>query len=130
VRALFAFAAAALSCSSVASAAKVATGELIRMAQLHAPDIEQALRDTLADAKEDKLAKGSAYAGDHGQFIFAVAVDKQPQLLINGMPPLAAGRAPPINSSGSSTAGSLAGQTTLLSLPKNRTRSPACRRAN
>jgi enterochelin esterase family protein len=93
LRTLLAWAAAALACLSAASAAKVAPDDLIRMAQLHSPDLEQSLRDTLADPKEDKLAKGSAYAGDHGQFIFAVISDKQPQLLINGMPPLPATRA-------------------------------------
>jgi enterochelin esterase-like enzyme len=74
--------------ASIASAEKVTNAKLIRMAQLHSPDLETAIRDTLADPKEDKIAKGSAYAGEHGQFIFVVAAknnagEKQPFLQIN-----------------------------------------------
>jgi enterochelin esterase-like enzyme len=66
-----------------ASAEKVSSEQLIRMAQLHALGLEQAIRDTFADPKDDKLAKGTAYAGEHGTFLFAIASDKQPSLQIN-----------------------------------------------
>jgi len=62
---------------------KVANEVLIRMAQLHTPGLEQAIRDTFADPKEDKLAKGTAYAGEHGQFLFAIAAEKQPFLQVD-----------------------------------------------
>src|SRR5437867_2733432 len=76
-----------------AAAEKVPTAKLLRLAQLHSPDLEQALRDTLVtDLKDDKLAKGTAYAGEHGQFIFAIAADKQPLLQINQNRPEAAAK--------------------------------------
>ena len=74
-------------------AEKVPTEKLLRMAQLHSPELEQALRDTFADPKDDKLAKGTAYAGEHGQFLFAVASEKQPFLQVNQTKPEPATRA-------------------------------------
>lgn len=77
--------------AAAASAEKVSNEQLIRMAQLHAPNLEQTIRDTFfdpkADAKTDKLINGSAYAGEHGTFLFAVASDKQPFLQVNQMRP-------------------------------------------
>jgi enterochelin esterase family protein len=81
-----------LMAASLASAEKVTTEKLIQMAQLHAPDLEQTIRDTFADPKDDKIAKGSAYAGEHGQFLFAIASDKQPYLQVNQTPPVPATR--------------------------------------
>jgi len=75
------------------SAQKVPTEKLLRLAQLHSPDLEQALRDTFNDPKDDKLAKGSAYAGDHGQFLFAIASPQQPFLQVNQQHPEPATRA-------------------------------------
>ncbi len=82
-----------LAAASLASAEKVTTEKLIRMAQFHSPELEQALHDTFVDAKEDKLQKGTAYAGEHGQFLFAVASDGQPFLQINQEKPQAAVKA-------------------------------------
>jgi enterochelin esterase-like enzyme len=67
----------------LAGAEKIPTDKLLHLAQLHSPDLEQAIRETFADPKEDKLAKGTAYAGEHGQFLFAVLSDKQPFLQVN-----------------------------------------------
>ncbi len=67
----------------LAGAEKIPTDKLLRLAQLHSPDLEQAIRETFADPKDDKLAKGTAYAGEHGQFLFAVLSDKQPFLQVN-----------------------------------------------
>src|SRR5580698_8726642 len=78
--------------ASLASAERVSNEKLIQLAQLHAPSLEQTIRDTFADPKDDKIAKGTAYAGEHGQFLFAVAGDKQPYLQIDQMPPQAATR--------------------------------------
>jgi enterochelin esterase-like enzyme len=69
--------------ASLACAEKVPTDKLLRLAQLHSPDLEQALRDTFNDSKDDKLSKGSAYAGEHGQFLFAVISDRQPSFQVN-----------------------------------------------
>jgi enterochelin esterase-like enzyme len=78
--------------ASLAPAQKVTSEELIRLAQLHAPNLEQFIRDTFADPKDDKIAKGTAYAGEHGHFLFAVASEKQPYLQIDQMPLQAATR--------------------------------------
>ncbi|MES1257275.1 MAG: alpha/beta hydrolase-fold protein [Acidobacteriota bacterium] len=75
------------------AAEKTPTDKLLRMAQLHSPDLEHALRDTFTDPKDDKLAKGTAYAGEHGQFLFAVASDKQPFFQVNQTRPEPATRA-------------------------------------
>jgi enterochelin esterase-like enzyme len=71
----------------LASAEKLSPDQLIRMAQLHSPGLEQAIRDTLADPKEDKIQKGTAWTGDHGQFLFAVESEKQPFLEIDEKDP-------------------------------------------
>jgi len=60
------------------------------MAQLHAPELEQTIRDTFADPKDDKLAKGTAYAGEHGQFLMAIASEKPAMLQVNQNRPEAA----------------------------------------
>jgi enterochelin esterase-like enzyme len=78
--------------ASLACAEKVPTDKLLRLAQLHSPDLEQALRDTFNDSKDDKLSKGSAYAGEHGQFLFAVISDRQPSFQLNQTRPEAATR--------------------------------------
>lgn len=77
----------ALAAAAPAFAEKVTSETLVRMAQMHSPALEQTIRDTFADPKEDKLAKGTAYAGEHGQFLFAIASEKQPYLQINQMRP-------------------------------------------
>lgn len=115
--------------ASLASAEKVSSEQLVRMAQLHAPDLEQAIRDTFADPKPDpktdKLLNGSAYAGEHGQFLFAIATDKQPFLQVNEMRPEPATRV-----------GKLwvyvgpAALTTWRRSPRKPIRNPACRKAS
>lgn len=78
----------------LAPAEKIPTEKLLLLAQLHSPGLEQAIRDTFADPKDDKLAKGSAYAGEHGQFLFAIAApaDRQVFLQVNQTRPEAATR--------------------------------------
>jgi hypothetical protein len=76
--------------STIASAQKVPTAELIQMAKNHAPGLEQALRDTLTDAN---IQKGAAAAGEMGEFVFAVTADKQPNLVISAP---RTGDAPPV----------------------------------
>jgi hypothetical protein len=72
------------------SAQKVSTQELIRMARLHAPGLEPALRDTLC---ADKIEKGTAAAGEMGDFVWAVAAEKGPSLQINHEAPMPAFKA-------------------------------------
>jgi enterochelin esterase-like enzyme len=76
--------------AGVCSAQKVSTQELLRMARMRAPGLEQALRDTF-DA--DKLAKGKAAAGEMGDFVWAVTAEKGPALQINHEAPMAAFKA-------------------------------------
>lgn len=76
--------------AAVLSAEKVPTEKLLELARTRAPELEQALRDTLGDAN---IQKGAAAAGDLGEFVWAVAADKQPQLQINNEPPVNAWKA-------------------------------------
>ena len=76
--------------AGVCSAQKVSTQELLRMARMRAPGLAQALRDAF-DA--DKLAKGTAAAGDMGDFVWAVTAEKGPSLQINHEAPMAAFKA-------------------------------------
>jgi enterochelin esterase family protein len=79
-----------LSVAAVGSAQKVPVSELIEMARTRAAGLEQAARDTLG---ADNIQKGSAAAGEMGDFVFAVASDKGPALQINNEPPIPAFRA-------------------------------------
>jgi enterochelin esterase-like enzyme len=77
--------------AGVCSAQKVSTQELLRMARMRAPGLEQALRDTLG---ADKIEKGTAAAGEMGDFVWAVTAEKGPSLQINheaAMPAFKAG---------------------------------------
>jgi enterochelin esterase family protein len=68
-------------------AQKVPTAQLLEMARNRAPGLEQALRDTLG---AENLQKGTAAAGELGEFVWAVAAARQPQLEIDYGPPVAA----------------------------------------
>ena len=76
--------------AQVCAAQKVSTQELLRMARARTPGLEQALRDTLG---ADNIQKGTAAAGETGEFVWAVASDKGPSLQINNEPPIAAFKA-------------------------------------
>lgn len=76
--------------AGVCSAQKVTTQELLRMTRTRAAGLEQALRDTLG---ADKIQKGTAAAGELGDFVFAVTSEKGPSLEINYDPPIAAFKA-------------------------------------
>jgi len=72
------------------AAQKVSTGDLLQMARVHSAGLEQALRDTFG---VDNLQKGTAAAGEMGEFVWAVASEKGPSLQINYDPPIAAFKA-------------------------------------
>jgi enterochelin esterase family protein len=76
--------------ASVCSAQKVSTEELLRMARVRAPGLEQALRDTLG---ADKIQRGTAAAGEMGEFVWAVAAEKGPSLQIDREPAMPAFKA-------------------------------------
>ena len=73
-----------------ASAQKVSTAELVNMARTRAPGLEQALRGSLG---QDDLQKGTAAAGEMGEFVFAIASEKGPALQINYDAPIPAFKA-------------------------------------
>ncbi len=75
--------------ASLAAAQKVSTSELLSMARSRAAGLEQALRDTLG---AENLQKGTAAAGEMGEFVFAIEAEKGPSLQINNDPPGAAYR--------------------------------------
>lgn len=60
------------------------------MARSHSSGLEQALRDTLGF---DNIQKGTAAAGEMGEFVWAVASEKGPSLQINDEAPIAAFKA-------------------------------------
>jgi enterochelin esterase-like enzyme len=66
--------------SVFAFAEKVPTEKLIEMARGGSGALEQGLRDTFGD---EALQKGTAAAGENGEFIWAIATDKQPVLDID-----------------------------------------------
>jgi enterochelin esterase-like enzyme len=76
--------------AGVCTAQKVSTQELLQMARTRATGLEQALRDTFS---ADSLQKGTAAAGEMGDFVWAVAADKGPSLQINTDPPISAFKA-------------------------------------
>ena len=76
--------------ASVCAAQKVSTPELLQMARMRSAGLEQALRDTFG---ADNIQKGTAAAGEMGEFIWAVAADKGPSLQINREAPIPAFKA-------------------------------------
>ncbi len=81
---------ALITLAGVCAAQKVSTQELLRMARSRSAGLEQTLRDTLG---ADKIQKGTAAAGELGDFVFAVTSEKGPSLEINYDPPIAAFKA-------------------------------------
>lgn len=71
---------------SLAQAEKVPASKLLEMTRSGASDLEQTLRDTFGD---DALKKGTAVLGEAGDFVWAVASDRQPAIRIDFGEPLA-----------------------------------------
>src|SRR5260221_14674702 len=76
--------------AGVCEAQKVSTQELLQMARVRTPGLELAVRDTLG---ADNIQKGTAAAGEMGDFVFAVAAEKGPSLQINNDAPIPAFKA-------------------------------------
>jgi len=76
--------------ASVCAAQKVSTSELLQMARTRAAGLEQALRDTLG---ADNIQKGTAVAGEMGEFVWAITSEKGPSLRINYDAPIPAFKA-------------------------------------
>src|SRR5437763_16884031 len=74
----------------LATAQKLPTNKLLEMARTRDAGLEQALKDTLG---VDKIQKGTAAAGENGEFVWAVAADSAPQLKINYEAPVDAWKA-------------------------------------
>jgi len=60
------------------------------MARMRSAGLEQPMRDTLGT---DKIQKGTAAAGEMGDFVFAVTAEKGPSLQIDNEPPIPAFKA-------------------------------------
>jgi enterochelin esterase family protein len=76
--------------ASVCAGQKVSTANLLQLAKTRAPGLEQALRDTLG---AENIQKGTAAAGEMGEFVWAVAAEKGPALQINREAPILAFKA-------------------------------------
>jgi enterochelin esterase-like enzyme len=76
--------------AGVCAAQKVSTQELIEMARTRSAGLEQALRDTLG---AENIQKGTAAAGEMGEFVWAIASEKGPALQINDEAPIPAFKA-------------------------------------
>lgn len=76
--------------AGVCPAQKVSTPELVQMARIRSAGLEQALRDTLG---ADNIQKGTAAAGEMGDFVWAVTAEKGPSLQINNDAPIPAFKA-------------------------------------
>ena len=76
--------------AGVCAAEKVSTQELLQMARMRSAGLEQAVRDTLG---VENIQKGTAAAGEMGDFVFAVAAEKGPSLQINNEAPVPAFKA-------------------------------------
>src|SRR5262245_60890672 len=68
----------------------VPTPELLQMARTRAAGLEQGLRNAFS---ADNIQRGTAVAGERGDFVFAVTAEKGPSLQINNDPPIAAFKA-------------------------------------
>src|SRR5579872_6052845 len=73
--------------AGVCAAQKASTKDLLQMARMRTPGLEQALRDTLG---ADNIQKGKAAVGEMGDFVWAVECEKAPSLQINEDPPIPA----------------------------------------
>jgi enterochelin esterase-like enzyme len=72
------------------AAQSVSTQELLRMARMRSAGLEQAARATLGI---DNILKGTAAAGEMGDFVFAVTAAKGPSLQIDNERPIPAFKA-------------------------------------
>src|ERR1700674_4105398 len=75
-----------LTCA-LSQAEKLPTAQLLAQAQKNSPELEQSLRDTFTDAV---IAKGTAFAGEGPDFIFAVTAAQAPQIRLDLMDPVPA----------------------------------------
>jgi enterochelin esterase-like enzyme len=62
---------------------KATVPQLIEMARRHAQGLDEALRATLGD---DRIKKGTAFAGEGADFIFAFESEAQPELVVDHQP--------------------------------------------
>jgi enterochelin esterase-like enzyme len=76
--------------AGASAAQKVSTQDLLQMARTRNPVLEQALLDTLG---AENIQKGTAAAGEMGDFVWAVVAEKGPSLQINNEPPISAFKA-------------------------------------
>src|SRR5579884_801780 len=79
-----------LALAGISVAQKVSTEQLLQMSRNRSAGLEQALRDSLG---ADNIQKGTAAAGELGEFVFAIAAEKGPALQINNDPPIPAFKA-------------------------------------
>src|SRR5262245_27299100 len=79
-----------LTLAAVWAPQNVSTQELLQMAGTRSAGLEQALRDTFGP---DSIQKGTAAAGERGDFVWTLAAEKGPSLQINNEPPIAAFKA-------------------------------------
>src|SRR5690242_13042720 len=74
---------AALAAFPLHAADKLTAPQLIEMARSQSRDLADALRATLGD---DKIAKGTAFAGERADFIWAIESDARPELFVDDRP--------------------------------------------
>lgn len=72
------------------AADKPTTPQLIELARRHSAGLEEALRASLGD---DKIKKGTAFAGEGPDFVFAIQSETQPELFVDDQPAAAMNRA-------------------------------------
>jgi hypothetical protein len=76
--------------AGASAAQKVSTQDLLQMARTRSAGLEQALLDSLG---AENIQKGTAAAGEMGDFVWAVVAEKGPSLQINNEPPVSAFKA-------------------------------------
>lgn len=72
---------------NIGFAQKPSTQDLLQLARTRSAGLESALRATFT---ADQIQKGTAAAGEMGDFVWAIAADKGPSLQVNYDPPMAA----------------------------------------
>jgi|SRR5579871_325124 len=75
---------------AVSAADKATAPQLIEMARQHAPGLGEAMRAAMGD---DKIKKGTAFAGEGSNFIFAIESEAEPILFNDDQPSVAMARA-------------------------------------
>src|SRR5262252_2444856 len=76
--------------AGLCAAQKTSTQDLLQMARTRSAGLEQALRDTLG---ADNIQKGTAAAGEMGDFVWAISSERSPSLRINNDAPMPAFKA-------------------------------------